>query len=122
MSTSAAVYIESLDTTVRINADGFPDSTGVALERIVKDGLLESFAAHSEYSWLSETEEDYLKYAGTSYAKRYDAVENVGFAFPADDSAVIVTTRHANGTYSFNSSENYNYVVREDGTVVQLPR
>jgi len=121
MSTSAAVYIVALDKAVRINADGFPDSTGVALERIVSEGLLESFARHDEYSFLSRTGADYDTYAADKFSNRYVKVDQVGFAFPEDDSAEISATLE-DGVYVFDSYENYNYVIHTDGVVALQKR
>lgn len=118
MSTSAAVYVSLFDTTVRVNGDGYPENTKVALERIVAAELLSELCRHSEYSVLAATAEEYESFAA-SYAgnPRYVLVDRVGLAFPEDDACVLETQVTESG-YIFENSENYNYVVKDNGEVV----
>lgn len=117
MSTSAAVYIEALNRSVRVNSDGYPSHMIPALERLVEEELLEPFASRDEYSFIVEKKKDFQRALETMHTGRYVVVDNVGFAYPDDDSFAIVTVSH-NGHYSFDSDENYEYVVKPDGDVV----
>lgn len=117
MSTSAAVYVEKLERTVRVNGDGYPSHMLPTLERLVAEELLEDFASRDEYSFVTPTREDFDHYLSHYGRDRYVVVENVGFSFP-DDDAISLTTLGFNGVYSFENDENYEYVIRPDGEVI----
>lgn len=117
MSTSAAVYIEALDRTVRVNSDGYPSHMRVALERLVNEELLEAFATRDEYSFVCESEESFDRYLAEWPNGRYVVVDKVGFAFPDDDSFKLTTLAY-NGAYSFENDENFEYVIKPDGEIV----
>jgi hypothetical protein len=117
MSTSAAVYIESLDRTVRVNSDGYPSHMRVALERLVDEELLEAFATRDEYSFVSDSLEAFDRYLLEWPTGRYVVVDKVGFAFPDDDSFQLTTLAY-NGTYSFENDENFEYVIKPNGEVI----
>lgn len=116
MSTTAAVYVEEFDVTVRIDGDGYPSNTKRALERFVDQDLLERFVEHSEYSFICSTQEDYDRYQD-SFGDRYVKVPGVGFAFPEFDAIQLETTVGPQG-YVFENNENYEYIVRGDGVVL----
>lgn len=117
MSTSAAVYVEKLERTVRVNSDGYPSHMVPTLERLVAEELLEDFASRDEYSFVTTTRKDFDHYLARYGRERYVVVENVGFSFPDDDS-IVLTTLGFNGVYSFENDENYEYVIRPDGEVI----
>lgn len=116
MSTSAAVYIEALERSVRVNSDGYPSHMIPALKRLVDEGLLEELVSRDEYSFLVPNDETFEEYR-KEYEDRYVAVEHVGYSFPDDDSSPITTIGY-NGHYSFEDGENYEYVIKSDGEVI----
>ena len=111
MGTPAAVYIEDLDKTVRVNYDGYMDHMLPALTRIIEKGLLEAFADGVEYSSIFADDE----YAAKELVSKYNEgrpVNDVGVGYPDGNRIELTAVKNEDGTYTFSQNENHHYLIK----------
>lgn len=119
MSTTAAVYIEAQDITIRVDSDGDPVIMLPALKRIIAEKLISTFASHREYLLLFESDEDYAEHAGYFSTRGYEAVAKLGFAFPSAE-AIALPPLVSSGSQGYHrANEDYTYVITPEGTIEQ---
>lgn len=122
MGTSAAVFIEGIDRTVRINEGGAPSVAVPLLERLIAEEKVVVFGEFTEFAHVYATPEEYaaaMARPGLGL-QRYIHVDSIGLAYDDEEASLspVLPVDEA-GIYS-RSAEDYTYVITLDGELLSL--